>query len=249
MRDTRAAAVELRNALITAESSQRGFIVSGNEIYLAPYSTAKGLALRNLDNVASLLVDDPARAVISRLREIVNEKIAEMDRTIALKRERREGDVMAIFQSNRGKALMDEANIFFNGLILTAEDRLTQGVSENRSNFASLRWLTIIGGLAIVAVVGFAVASALRYTQELSEAHAELSALNADLENRVTDRTAQLQKANEEIQRFAYIVTHDLRAPLVNIMGFTSELETGVNTLKSVVDGVAAQGSKSRQPC
>ena len=40
-RDTRSAAVELRNAVQTAESSQRGFIVTGNEIYLAPYDSAK----------------------------------------------------------------------------------------------------------------------------------------------------------------------------------------------------------------
>ena len=36
-RDTRGSAVELRNAVQTAESSQRGFLVTGNEIYLAPY--------------------------------------------------------------------------------------------------------------------------------------------------------------------------------------------------------------------
>ncbi|MDB5543532.1 MAG: fhlA [Hyphomicrobiales bacterium] len=36
---------------------------------------------------------------------------------------------------------------------------------------------------------------------------------------------AELKESNEEIQRYAYIVSHDLRAPLVNIMGFTSELE------------------------
>jgi signal transduction histidine kinase len=41
----------------------------------------------------------------------------------------------------------------------------------------------------------------------------------------VDERTADLREASDEIQRFAYIVSHDLRSPLVNIMGFTSELE------------------------
>jgi signal transduction histidine kinase len=43
--------------------------------------------------------------------------------------------------------------------------------------------------------------------------------------SRSKERTADLREANDEIQRFAYIVSHDLRSPLVNIMGFTSELE------------------------
>ena len=49
-------------------------------------------------------------------------------------------------------------------------------------------------------------------------------------------RTASLREANEEIQRFAYIVSHDLRSPLVNIMGFTSELETALATIDEFVD-------------
>ena len=47
------------------------------------------------------------------------------------------------------------------------------------------------------------------------------------LEDTVIERTAELRRANDEIQRFAYIVSHDLRSPLVNVMGFTAELEAG----------------------
>ena len=64
-----------------------------------------------------------------------------------------------------------------------------------------------------------------RASLEVSRARAALAAANGRLEQRVAERTADLQESNAEVQRFAYIVSHDLRAPLVNIMGFTSELQ------------------------
>lgn len=245
-RDTRTTAVEIRNAMLTAESSQRGFVYNGNEIYLAPYDTAKTLALRRYDRLRSLLLADPtASASLDRLKVVMAEKFAEMDNTISLKRQRKDADVAAIVNSNRGKALMDEANIFFNGIILAADDRLTASVAEQKANFAWLRWITIAGGLAIVIVVGFAVASVARYTSALSAARKDLETMNAGLEERVRERTADLVQANEEVQRFAYIVTHDLRAPLVNIMGFTSELETGVASLQALIEqsGIASDAT------
>jgi signal transduction histidine kinase len=79
-----------------------------------------------------------------------------------------------------------------------------------------------------------------RYAQDLDRAQSALRRLNAELEIRVRDRTQDLSRANEEIQRFAYIVSHDLRSPLVNVMGFTSELEISLAALRPAVedDGV-----------
>src|ERR1041384_3285934 len=58
-RDTRSVAVELRNALQTAESSQRGYLFTSNEIYLAPYDSAKAQASARLDALRRLLPGYP----------------------------------------------------------------------------------------------------------------------------------------------------------------------------------------------
>lgn len=64
----------------------------------------------------------------------------------------------------------------------------------------------------------------MRDISERKQASDAIARVNASLEERVQQRTAQLQTANEELQAFSFSVSHDLRTPLTSIAGFSGLL-------------------------
>jgi signal transduction histidine kinase len=222
----RSSAYLLLTLVQDAETGQRGYLLTNDRSYLAPYHEGADNAVPALDDLERLTRDNPTETTtLANLRTLVLAKLAELDRTVALNQSGDVAGALEIVKNNSGNHYMSDIRLRI-GDVQDEETRMVGAENaKTRAYGALLGWFSL-GGIILVIVLGaLTIIATRRNVQELQAAQEATRQTNDNLEGIVEARIADLQAANEEIQRFAYIVSHDLRAPLVNVMGFTSELE------------------------
>lgn len=236
LRRVRSSIVGLLTTVQDAETGQRGFLLTNDLSYLDPYDSA----LRELPERRKALIDNvsplPAYALqLDALNAAIEGKLRELTTTVALAKDGNLSEAISIVRGDGGREYMDTIRSTLDGFLEQTDDRLRVLVQAQLSAAGNLQWVTIGGAVAILVVLGGAILIIAQHVRDLQAATNEVELLNVGLEERVRERTEDVIRANQEIQRFAYIVTHDLRAPLVNIMGFLSELDTAMTSVSTYI--------------
>ncbi len=231
-----------RRLIEQGEASRRGYLLTGNTEYRDAYRRWAASLPGALVRLQALTRDNPRQVdAVKVLRVEIAALLYQRARTIALIDAGRIGAATTLFRT--------EASVRRLATIRTAFERMAAEerrllARRDAAQQASVRVFYAILAVAAVLLVLVALASLLtvmRYTRDLSRSRDNLRDFNERLEETVGERTADLSRANEEIQRFAYIVSHDLRSPLVNVMGFTAELSAAITPLADLLDRAEAE--------
>ena len=240
---------DVLQSVTDAESSQRGYLLTGKLTYLPPYNASMARLPGMLQQLSDATADDPD---LPAWRAAIAGKLDELALTVKLSGEGKREAALALVQSDLGAREMDRIRNLANSMTERQKVRLNADLDRSTAGVrlvvvVDLVALAVLAALVTVVIGGVQrYANRMRTTQAaLTVAHDELAARRPILEAAVAARTAELSRANDELQRFAYIVSHDLRAPLLNIIGFTSELDAATRRLNEYVAETMRAGGAS----
>ena len=209
-----------------AESAIRAYLLTSGPQFLAEYQDAAAKILPAAEQLAKATADNPVQVGhYAKLRSAIEQRLGEFARGID--RVKNNDVATSVTVLRNGTATGAVQAILETGRDMRAEEhRLLVMRTRNADRTQALASsVTIAGSGLVLGLAGISIFLVRRSARARDAAEEKLRENNLNLETTVDERTADLREANDEIQRFAYIVSHDLRSPLVNIMGFTSELE------------------------
>ena len=233
---------ETARELERAEAARRGYLLDASLYRLKTFQESSARLIPAIDQVRYMTNDNRQQQQrAERLKTLLEAHIARMTRSIDLVRSGRAEEARRGFDLGSDVNAIQEIRTLADQIEDSEDALLTQRLAEERNTLSWAQWLLAGVGLALLVASLGTMWMLRRFTRDLLASRARLHVLNTNLEGAVAERTADLKRANDEIQRFAYIVSHDLRSPLVNVMGFTAELETANKALTALINDVEAK--------
>ncbi|SHG74630.1 response regulator [Pedobacter caeni] len=192
---------EVISTLKDAETGQRGFLLTGDKVFLDPYDGAKGRSLTLLETVGEQTKDNPVQQKnVVKLNELIKERLSILEETIAIKKR---GGNVTVAELLNGKSYMDSARAVIKSME-TEEKRLLEDRTADLNKLAGYTPILIVFAaiLAILITIFFYRRVSTDFNERL-KLEDDLKNINKEIERRVKmirDLAAQISKGDYHVR-------------------------------------------------
>ncbi len=190
-----------------AGSSQRGYLLTGEERFLESCRTAGEEARLELSELSSLTMDDARQQqLLAQMRPLLDSRSADLQSMRELYRNGSLDEATAKRAVDQDKSVIDSIQLLVNQMHQEEERLLHAREEDLRTATVRLYWSLFLGYGLIVLVVASLYRSVKRHGLQSAAAEARLSKLNAELDERIRERTALLNAREELLSIFVKYV-------------------------------------------
>ena len=222
------ASENLLSLLKDMEAGQRGYLITGDSDFLEPYDEAKGKITAATDTLYKLAYDneDQANLITGQIVKAIDRKTSDLESVINLANSHGRDSAAIRVGTKIGKAHMDTIRILVRDFI-QREKILLELQNEKLERRTRVEDNVRFSAFALIAITSLAaILNLLDKRRNINQLVKNLEIANVTLEKKVEERTKDLVAANRAKDHFLSIASHDLKAPIVGILGLIRLMKT-----------------------